>query len=248
MESTTPREIRLLLVDDDTALLQSLSSLFRFFRFNVTTAENGQVAWDLLQKSQFDIVLTDIRMPKMSGFSLLQKIRERDPVQPKVMMSSGFADYSLEDLYANGVDGFFSKPFASAFVRDCLNQSLLNPRERWAKPHGRVGLPIIEREFNSFKEASSAHDFALGRSGFFVGSQGEKLKIGDWVDFEIKFAQSIPFSTFTGSGIVQWTRPVKGTNGPPGFGVEIQHLKEPTLGKYVDWLRTHSGIANIPRS
>ena len=66
----------ILLVDDDTKLLEIHAAVFRDAGFDVTTAEDGAAAWALLESGERpDIVMTGIRMPKMSGFDLFQKMR-----------------------------------------------------------------------------------------------------------------------------------------------------------------------------
>lgn len=238
-------DFKLLVVDDDQNLLDTLCSLFRFFKFNVTPALDATVALDLIHKEKFDLVLTDARMPKMSGFELLVKIKELGKDGPKVLMNSGYSDYSLEDLFANGINGFFAKPFDSSVVRDCLTQSLLNPMDRWSKSYSIRGLQKISKDFTSVEDAERKHQFARGHIGFFVAQDHDLPQAGAWVDFHFSFAKA---PVFAGLGIVQWVRDKANEHGPAGLGIEIKTLTPESLKPHVEWVSQYTGVASIPRS
>ena len=71
---TTDRHI--LLVEDDINLSTVLADYLRSKEYHVETALNGIEAWDLLSKKHYDILLTDISMPKKNGWQLLKTVRE----------------------------------------------------------------------------------------------------------------------------------------------------------------------------
>ena len=77
---------------------------------DVSSFEDGHKAWMALQdEDSVDIVITDVNMPKMDGFELLNKIKEKDPEKPCIIMSA-IPRYKkiAQDLRA---DGFLAKPF-----------------------------------------------------------------------------------------------------------------------------------------
>lgn len=72
----------LLIVEDEYLVRQGIRSLVDFSQFKidrVNEAENGQLAWDLFQKEPYDIVLTDINMPKLNGIQLAELIKQESP-------------------------------------------------------------------------------------------------------------------------------------------------------------------------
>ena len=73
---------RVLVVDDDPIVLENTASVVRSFGFSVRTAEGGFVALKILREVLPDIILTDLRMPGMSGFELLSIVRRRFPHVP----------------------------------------------------------------------------------------------------------------------------------------------------------------------
>src|ERR1700722_17950970 len=84
----SPDASRVILVEDDPALLRSLARIATAAGFEVTTAENGAVALDLLSTTSFDAVVSDIQMPALDGMGLLRALRERGQDVPVVLMSA----------------------------------------------------------------------------------------------------------------------------------------------------------------
>jgi CheY-like chemotaxis protein len=98
---------RVLVVDDDPLVLQTAAAIVRSFGFSVRTAEDGFVALKVLREVLPDIILTDLRMPGMSGFELLSIVRRRFPHIPTIAISGEYmvANMPLGLL----VDHFFQK-------------------------------------------------------------------------------------------------------------------------------------------
>jgi EAL domain-containing protein (putative c-di-GMP-specific phosphodiesterase class I)/CheY-like chemotaxis protein len=87
MSEPASDETRILLVDDDTQILSFLTRALVSSGAHVTTAGTGAEALDILGKQAFDIVLSDIQMPGMSGLKLLRAVREYDLDLPIVLMT-----------------------------------------------------------------------------------------------------------------------------------------------------------------
>jgi DNA-binding NtrC family response regulator len=75
---------RVLVVDDDPLVLQMTAAILRSFGYSVRTAEGGFVALKILREVLPDIILSDLRMPGMSGFELLSIVRRRFPHIPTI--------------------------------------------------------------------------------------------------------------------------------------------------------------------
>ena len=102
---------RLLVVDDEEALRTVLSSELTSEGYDVQAAADGQEAISELEKGTFDLVLLDIKMPRMNGFEVLKYVKEKHP-KTKVVMLTGFADLknALESKKL-GAEDFVSKPY-----------------------------------------------------------------------------------------------------------------------------------------
>jgi len=102
---------RILLVDDEEGIRDSLSVYLRSAGFDVDTAEDALAARELLNHSRYDLVLSDISMPEVSGLDLLGDIKEIDP-NIEVIMITAYLDISLAiQAMRRGAYDFFTKPF-----------------------------------------------------------------------------------------------------------------------------------------
>jgi CheY-like chemotaxis protein len=107
MEPSRRFKSRVLVVDDDPLVLETTAAIVRSFGFSVRTAEDGFVALKILREVLPDIILSDLRMPRMSGFELLSIVRRRFPHIPTIAISG---EYILATMPLGLlVDYFFQK-------------------------------------------------------------------------------------------------------------------------------------------
>jgi len=115
---------QILIVDDNPNMSSLLSDMLEVFDFQSVQADDGEKALHELDKAPFSLVITDMRMPNMTGLELLDKIKEKFPGLPVVLISG----YSINDL-ENGndgikPDGFLAKPFMMSDIEKLLNSLL----------------------------------------------------------------------------------------------------------------------------
>lgn len=102
---------RLLVVDDEESLRTVLSSELVSEGFKVQNAGDGDEAIAILDKEEFDLVLLDIKMPRVNGFDVLKHVKEKHP-GTKVVMLTGFADLkNAIESKKLGAEDFVSKPY-----------------------------------------------------------------------------------------------------------------------------------------
>jgi CheY-like chemotaxis protein len=82
---------RILLVDDNKLGLAARKTVLEELGYRITTAAEGQEALEQFSRSQFDLIITDYRMPKMNGLELINRVRERSADLP-IILISGYAD------------------------------------------------------------------------------------------------------------------------------------------------------------
>jgi DNA-binding NtrC family response regulator len=106
-----PTKGSILVVDDEDALRTVLSSELVNEGYDIKTASDGDEAIGVLEKGRFDMVLLDIKMPRVSGFEVLKHIRQNHP-GTKVVMLTAFADLkNAIESKKLGADDFVSKPY-----------------------------------------------------------------------------------------------------------------------------------------
>lgn len=129
----------ILLAEDDVNLSTVLADYLRSRDFQVTTAADGQEAWEMLSKKHFDVLLTNISMPKMNGWQLIKAVRDSNQQLPIIIIS---AKTDREDIirgYQLGCDDYLTKPF-SMDILICKIEAILR--------RYRMGNQTDEMEFD----------------------------------------------------------------------------------------------------
>lgn len=106
----------LLVVDDDPYVLESISSLLKEFGFHVFTSQNAVDALEQVTKLRFDVILTDIKMPSVTGIELLQQIHSYNPQIPVILLTA-FAELDVAvDAIKRGAFDFITKPYNPEYL------------------------------------------------------------------------------------------------------------------------------------
>jgi EAL domain-containing protein (putative c-di-GMP-specific phosphodiesterase class I) len=100
----------ILLVDDEEAMIRLLARVLRATGYEVTTASDGQTAVRLLESSTFDLVLSDIDMPRMDGIRLLQAVRQGDFDVPVILMTGAPTLKTAVEAVSLGALLYLTKP------------------------------------------------------------------------------------------------------------------------------------------
>lgn len=102
--------LNILIVDDEKEITEALKLLLEKIFLNCHIANNGLEALKLYEKNKYDIVLTDINMPKMNGIELSRAIKSRNSNQC-ILVLSGYIDNFVIDLIDIGINGLILKPY-----------------------------------------------------------------------------------------------------------------------------------------
>ncbi|MBR1983601.1 MAG: response regulator transcription factor [Clostridia bacterium] len=103
--------IKILVVEDDLDLNRFVASSLRSVGYEVVSAFDGIEATEQLEAVKFELILTDIMMPRLNGFELAQRIRETDKEIPIIFMTAKDDKSSKMLGYNIGIDEYVTKPF-----------------------------------------------------------------------------------------------------------------------------------------
>lgn len=106
-------ELKVLVVDDEEMLRNLLARILEREGYSVSTASGGKQALGFLEKSDFQIMVSDVKMPEMSGFELLKEAKQKYPRLAVVMMTAFGDDGTIKEAMNLGADGYVAKPFKS---------------------------------------------------------------------------------------------------------------------------------------
>lgn len=129
----TQRKRRIMVVDDEDLVRDLLSRYLDKLGYEVLLAEDGSRALGLYQESPVDLVLSDVRMPRLDGLQLLVALKGVNPRLPVVLISGhGEVETVVQALKA-GADNFLAKPLRMDILARVMEQSL---SVAWTAPHG----------------------------------------------------------------------------------------------------------------
>jgi two-component system response regulator HydG len=102
-----------LVIDDESGILDTLRILLKKEGFEVSTAQGGKAGLDAIRANAPDIVLTDVRMPQVTGLDILQAVKETDPITPVLLMTAQASLQSAIQAVNAGAFYYLQKPFAN---------------------------------------------------------------------------------------------------------------------------------------
>lgn len=116
------KNFTLLFVEDDEESRVQLTQLFSIFFKEITTAIDGQDGWKKYQDGTYDVVVTDINMPRMNGIKLSEKIKKHNSEQKIIIISAYDTSEYLVPAIQLGVDGFIMKPVEREQMMDVFQK------------------------------------------------------------------------------------------------------------------------------
>ena len=136
---------KILLVDDEDIVRDSLTMWLEDEGFDVATAKTGQEAMEIMAKERFDAAVFDIKMPGMDGLTLLKIAREHDKLMPIVMITAHVTVESAVQSMKDGAYDYIMKPFPPEKLTNLLrnifeHQQLKQELQRLKKNHSGGNL------------------------------------------------------------------------------------------------------------
>lgn len=124
--------MNVLIVDDEKGIRDVIKEYCLFENYSVLEAENGMQAIELVNNNDIDIIILDIMMPKMDGYTTLKEIRKTSKV-PVLMLSARSEEYNKLLSFELGVDDYVTKPFSPkeliARIKAVTNRNKVNVDE-----------------------------------------------------------------------------------------------------------------------
>ncbi|MBI4908177.1 MAG: response regulator transcription factor [Acidobacteria bacterium] len=118
---------RVLIIEDEPAILRGLADILRFESYDVLTAGDGETGLELLRKGEPDLVILDLMLPKMSGYEVCRRARSSGLLTPILMLTARGEEMDRVAGLDLGADDYVSKPFSLpellARVRALLRRS-----------------------------------------------------------------------------------------------------------------------------
>ena len=148
----------ILVIDDENSIRRSLKEILEFENHTVDEAEDGEAGYNMALKNNYDVILSDIKMPKLDGLELLQKLNESAVLSSIIMMSGHGSIETAVSALKSGAYDYLAKPIdlnrLLVSVRNALEKnSLLSETKSLKKIVAKnIDMVGISSEINSIKE------------------------------------------------------------------------------------------------
>ena len=105
-------KLKLLIIEDEPAILQGLVDVFIFHSFDVDSADDGKAGLEKALTGKHDLILLDVMLPSIDGFTICNKIREQNKHQPIIMLTAKSSEEDIINGLTLGADDYIAKPFS----------------------------------------------------------------------------------------------------------------------------------------
>lgn len=164
---------KILIVDDEENVLNSLKRLFRKEPYQILTALNGEEGLKILDDQQVDLIISDLKMPEMNGIEFFKRAKDKNPVPLRIMLT-GHADLkSVIDAISQGeVYRFLLKPWDDEELKMNIRQALdyyclqkeTRSLARTVKKQNQI-LKDLEKEHPGISKVEKDEDGSIVLSG-----------------------------------------------------------------------------------
>jgi CheY-like chemotaxis protein len=232
----------ILVADDELGFRELIGDELALAGADPIAVESGDLVAPVLARQKIEAVITDIRMPRVDGLTLLDSLKKQNPNFP-VFMMTGFSDAQIEDIYDRGADGLYTKPCDMDEVIQDIHRALLPPAERFrqhfAKHESAISY-LAEVRGVSDLQGSDIH---LGRGGLFLKANGRLPRVQSEIHFAIQILNRQ--IEFKGVGICRWSKHVEGVGD--AFGLQFVSLESAANALYLKLMEQSMPIASIPK-
>jgi CheY-like chemotaxis protein len=231
-------EARILFVDDEASLLEIFGDWLTGGNEtnSVRTAADGLEALEMLEANPFDLLITDVNMPRMDGITLVRQLVQSGRKLPAIIIVSGFGNVDERELFGLGVEAFLEKPTIKQTLLLAVERALTRRSKLWQERLATRPRQSISIEAIGFADTARDGGIALGRGGF-TAPYTQPVGLGR-VSFDCHMSGD---SRITGEGFIRWRSKAEGT-----IGIEFAFLEESCLAATAAEIETRNPSSFIP--
>lgn len=119
---------KILIVDDESEIREELAEYLARKGYNVVQSEDGSSAWAEFEARGADLIITDLKMPRMDGYELIRRVRSRDPKVPIIAATGQYSSGDLQLAIEAGATSTAKKPLGLRELGERIRR-LLDPAE-----------------------------------------------------------------------------------------------------------------------
>jgi len=146
----------ILVIDDEASLRKTLARILQQAGFEVTTAESAEQGLDYLKTTQYDLVMTDLRMPGMHGMDALKLIHTNYPSLPVVLFTAQPDVNSAVDALRSGATDYLLKPIKPEAIIERARTILLDRQREKRKLEIQLQIEALQNELKDLEKGETA--------------------------------------------------------------------------------------------
>ena len=167
---------KILVVDDEPSILELIEYNLESNNYQVTTAKDGQEAFDKVSGQTFDLMLLDQMLPKMSGIEVLKKMRKSDNLTPVIFLTAVDSEDNKIEGLISGADDYVTKPFSIkellARIEVVLRRTSSENKSKSFQLNTDVkGLILDGKEISLTKKEYELLEFLIRNKGIVVSRE-----------------------------------------------------------------------------
>jgi DNA-binding response OmpR family regulator len=159
--------IRVLVIEDDPAILRGLTDNLEFEGYEVMTATDGETGYRLQQNNQPDLIVLDLMLPRMSGLALCRKLRAEGKQTPILMLTARSDESDRVAGLDIGADDYMTKPFSVPELMARVRAILRRTRSSLRLPN-ELRFADIEIDFKRFAARRRGQPVEMTRKEFAI--------------------------------------------------------------------------------
>lgn len=232
-----------LVVEDQELFRVAVMDELEIMGFQVSGACDGQEGLKLALADQYDLVLSDIRMPNKDGRWFLNEFRKVRKGAPPFLFMTGFADLTACEAYDLGADGFLAKPLVPDKFNALIDKVCSPLEKRWSTQPSNQCVGHMEKKL--LGAVNEADEILIGRGGAFLENATPSLSVGSFVTFDFKFDKGA-FNHLAGVASIVWKRGEVQGDLPAGYGLSFEYIDPACLKSWLAFVNPCDLVKVIP--
>jgi DNA-binding response OmpR family regulator len=123
---------KILIIDDETSVRELFTGVFTDEDYEVIATEDGNLALEILEQDNIDVIFLDLKLFGMNGIDLCRQIREMKPMSMIFAITGWASLFEIEDCRQAGFDDYFEKPLDMDMLTDAVAEAI-KKLDRWKK-------------------------------------------------------------------------------------------------------------------
>jgi len=160
---------RILIIEDDMAILRGLQVNLEFESYEILTATDGEQGYDLIKNQKPDLIILDLMLPKMNGYEICRKVRAENIITPILMLTARGEEIDRVLGLDMGADDYVTKPFSMPELSARVRAIFRRVRQaRTGDLPADLSFSDISIDFKRFEARKAGNALSLSRKEFGV--------------------------------------------------------------------------------